>query len=110
MSQFNVHEWNRKRRLAALNEGFTSDVIRGLKQMYNDFKINSKGEDRETMSRLNFLMDIIEKAYDLYDLQAIDKEILDGIIEKYGQKFQDEIDNASDSFIKYTDFERSTDE
>ena len=109
MAQFNVHKWNRERRLAALDEGFASDVIRGLKQMYNDFKINTKGEDRETMSRLNYLMDIIDKAYDLYDLQAIDQKILDGIVNKYGKMFQDEIDNSSDSFIKYTDFERSTD-
>ena len=109
MAQFNVHEWNRKRRLAALNEGFGAEVIDTFRQMYRNFRINSKSEDRETMKRIDHFMRIIEKAYDLYDLQAIDEKTLDGIIDKYGKLFQDEIDKSSDSFTKYTDFERSTD-
>ena len=109
MEKFDVHKWNKQRRASMLNEGFGAEVIDTFRQMYRNFRINSKREDRETMKRIEHFMGIIEKAYDLYDLGAIDEKTLDGILNKYGKMFQDEIDNSSDSFTKYTDFERSTD-
>ena len=118
MSTFNVHEWNHKRRLDAINE----DRFRGtrladlsastletfLKKKLAQFKSATNSQDRTTNYQLNAITEIIGYMADLQVDGVLDKAYVDQQIEVLAPKFQEIIDNASDNFIQGTDYERST--
>ena len=110
MSTFNVHEWNRKRRLAALNEGTISEsVLDFFKKKLAQFKASVGSENMETNRQLESITNIIGLMGDLQADGILDQAYVDQQIQILAPKFQQIIDNASDSFIQGTDYERSTD-
>lgn len=108
MSTFNVHEWNRKRRLASLNEGISESILGFLKKKYDQFKASVGSENMATNRQLESITEIIGLMSDLQADGVLDKTYVDQQIEVLAPKFQEIIDNASDTFIQGTDYERST--
>ena len=109
MSKFNVHEWNYQRRLTALNEGISDSVLGFLKKKLAQFKASVGSENMETNRQLESITEIIGLMGDLQVDGILDQAYVDQQIQILASKFQQIIDNASDTFIQGTDYERSTD-
>ena len=118
MSTFNVHEWNRKRRLDTINENrfrgtrlddlSASTLETFLKKKLAQFKSATNSKDRTTNYQLEAITEIIGLMGDLQVDGILDKAYVDQQIKVLAPKFQEIIDNASDNFIQGTDYERST--
>jgi len=110
MSTFNVHEWNRKRRLDTINEDRFPEIplLTSLKKKLAQFKSSTNSKDRTTNYQLNAITEIIGLMGDLQVDGILDKNYVDQQIKVLAPKFQEIIDNASDNFIQGTDYERST--
>ena len=109
MSQFNVHEWNRKRRLATLNEGIVSEsVLDFFKKKLDQFKARVGSRNAGTNRQLEAITEIIGLMGDLQVDGVLDQAYVDQQIKVLAPKFQQIIDNATDTFIQGTNYERST--
>ena len=111
MSKFNVHEWNYKRRLETIDKSTLSEsrVLDFFKKKLDQFKARVGSGNMATNRQLEAITEIIGLMSDLQVDGVLDQAYVDQQIKVLAPKFQQIIDNASDSFIQGTDYERSTD-
>ena len=92
-----------------LGESIGTRILDVLKKKLAQFKASVGSENVATNRQLESITNIIGLMGDLQADGILDQAYVDQQIQILAPKFQQIIDNASDSFIQGTDYERSTD-